>query len=190
MRSKTFILLLTLITANICKAQFYRSLLPSPGFTDSLNKLVDDFSTNYYNIQGDVVSEQEDVDVYKSKKSLPGALQSSIMRFHSDTDTSASLQLLMYKGDDYKEAEKIYKNTFRLVNKAKLNIKSGTASFSGVLEEPDESLRFASSSLKINLTDKLYKNFIAEVEIVNDFAGWEVHLNLQSKKDDRDKYMQ
>lgn len=183
----TIVLILSVV---MCSAQFYKSILPSPAFSDSLNKIVKDFRSNYYNIQGDVVSEQDDVDVYQSRSSLPGALECFVYRFHSVQDTSASLQAIMYKGESYKEAARIYRNTFRLVNKTKLHLNTSGGSFNGNLEEPTENLRFASSHLKANSSDVAYKNFVAEIEMVNNYTGWEVRLNLHNKKDDRDKYIQ
>ena len=63
-----------------------------------------------------------------------------------------------------------------------------SADFVGVMEEPSESLRFASSLLRTTIDNRVYKNFVAEVELVNNFMDWEVRLNLHSKKDDKEKY--
>jgi hypothetical protein len=188
MRKILFCAGILIFTANAATAQFYKSLLPSPAFTDSLNRIVVDFNTNYYNIQGDVVSSQDEVDVYNSKSSIPGAIECLIYRFHSSQDTTASLQALMYKGEDYKEAAKIYRNTFRLVNKTKLKVNQSSADFTGTMEEPSESLRFASSLLRTTIPNRTYKNFVAEIELVNNFMEWEVRLNLHSKRDDKEKY--
>lgn len=171
-----------------CQAQFYKSILPSPAFTDSLKKIVTDFSYNFYNIQGNVLSTQEDVDTYESKNSIPGAIKTMIFRFHSEEDTTAGFQAVMYSGDDFKEAAKIYKNVFRYVNKSHFAVKENNFSFSGSMEEPTESIRFTSSILKAITNNNDYKRFFAEVEMVNSFTGWEVHLNLHSKKDDKEKY--
>src|SRR5512141_152428 len=110
------------LLCSICNAQFYKAILPSQAFTDSLGKIVSSFRNNYYSIQGDIMSAQPDVDTYESKAAVPGTERSMLLRFHSVEDTTASWQAIMYAGDDYKEAAKIYKNTFRLVNKAHLTI--------------------------------------------------------------------
>jgi hypothetical protein len=186
MNSKCFGLILAILLCGLfSNAQFYKSFVPSPAFTDSLNRIVADFRHNYHSIQGEALGSQNDVDTYQSKNSLPGAVECFIYRFHSVQDTTASFQAVMYKGDSFKEAVKIYKNTFRLVNKTKLKPSGG---FTGQMEEPNESMRFISSSMKANTSDDAYKNYIAEVEILNSYDGWEVHLNLHTKKDDRDKF--
>lgn len=188
MRKTLFAFSFLLVYATSTKAQFYKSFLPFPAFTDSLQKVVSAFSNNYYSIQGNVLSTQEDGDTYESMINVPGAKNSLIYRFHSERDTTASWQAIMYKGEDFKEATKIYKNTFRYVSKAHLNVGGFTISFAGMMEEPSESLRFTASILKAVSGNNDYKKFVAEVEMINSFTGWEVHLNLHSKKDDMDKY--
>ena len=188
MRKIVFCVIIIFAFANAAIAQFYKSLLPSPAFSDSINNIVLNFNSNYYHIQGDVVSSQDDVDIYNSTSSIPGALECFIYRFHSRQDTTASMQAVMYKGEDYKEAAKIYRNTYRLVNKTRLKMNEASADFVGVMEEPSESLRFASSLLRTTIDNRVYKNFVAEVELVNNFMDWEVRLNLHSKKDDKEKY--
>ncbi len=86
----------------------------------------------------------------------------------------------MYKGDDFKEAGKIYKNVFRLVKKSQIKwIDKTFVGFTGEMEKPAETLRFTVSTLNFTLEDKRYKNFQADVEMISNYSGWEVHLNLQ-----------
>ena len=53
---------------------------------------------------------------------------------------------------------------------------------------PSEDLRFASSIFKPAEHTDGYKNFMAEVEMLNSMEGWVVRLNLHSKKDDTERY--
>lgn len=171
-------------------AQFYKKLLPEDaGFTDSLTSVVYNFKSNYYPIQGKQLTSQGLVHVYQSKAGMPGAAHCVIQRYHSTEDTTASWQAIMYEGESYEEAVKIYKNTYHLVKKAK--IKSGEKMpvlFTGEMEAPSESVRFTVTPLKLNTADTDYENFYAEVEITSNYDGWEVHLNLHGKKKDEEKY--
>jgi hypothetical protein len=146
------------------------------------------FQNNYYPIQGSALGAQADVDTYESKATVPGAAKTMLYRFHSVIDTTASWQAVMYSGYNFKEAAKIYKNIFRYVNKAHFKIDDFNFGFSGDMEEPTESLRFSVSTLKAVSDNPAFEHFIAEVEITNSFVGWEVHLNLENKKNDKDKY--
>jgi hypothetical protein len=42
------------------------------------------------------------------------------------------------------------------------------------------------SSLRLKTADIRYTNFVADIELVNNYDGWEVHLNLYKKKKDTD----
>jgi len=186
------ILLLPVIFAlstGFSNAQFFKPILPNSAFADSLNKIVLDFRFDFKKTAGKRLPRQGNMDVYQSKVILPGAAHCVIYRFHSSVDTTASWQATLYEGDSYEEALKVYKNTFTLVKKSRLVwIDKSIVGFSGNMEAPDENLRFTISSLRLDINDPGYNKFVAEIELVNSYDGWEVHLNLQNKKNDAEEY--
>ena len=186
MRKATLIIFSVLLCGYVT-AQF-KPRLPVPSFSDSLSMVINDAGHNYYTIQGVALTSETDRDSYQSKVTLPGSSLCMIYRYHSTQDTSASWHAIMYKGEDYKEAVKSYKNTFRLVKKTKFMLNSKSIHFEGAMDEPDESLRFTVSTLRTSSQVIGYDNFIAEVEMVNSYDGWEVHLNIQKRKNDTERY--
>ena len=189
MRKTLPLLVLFLCNIVFANAQFYKTLRRDDSFSDSLGRIVYDFKNNFYPIQGRQLTSEGTVDVFESTISMPGSANCVIQRYHSDEDTSASWQAIMYEGDSYAEATKIYKNTFKQLKKAKLKFDDNrVASFTGDIELPNESVRFTVTTLRLNIMDRDYKNFYAVVEISNNFAGWEVHLNLYNKKNDGEQY--
>jgi hypothetical protein len=187
---KNLLSILFLVSVHICNGQILKSLTPSPGFSENLNKVVQDFTYNYRRIQAEQLPSMQDMDVYRSSVTLPGSVQSVIYRFHSKADTSASWQAIMFQGEEYGQAVKAYKNTCRLLNKSRLTLSgNGNIGFSGKINEPEEGLSFSSSSFRLNCGDMAYQKFEAEIELVNTgFSNWEVHLNLHNKKPDTDGY--
>lgn len=179
-------LLLIFLSAN---AQLGKLVSPPTAFSENLAKVAQAFQNNYYQIQAEQLPSQEDMDVYKSAVSLPGSQHCVIYRFHSKTDTAASWQALMYDGESYKEALKAYKNSCKMIDRCRVSISNGnSATFKGKMEEPDPNLRFASSVYKLNTSEAVYEKFYAEVELLNTgIEQWEVHVSLQSKKDDEDE---
>lgn len=187
MRIKGFLLALVIFAFNFCDAQFYKSVLPSPEFSNALEKIVLDFRLNFKTIQGDSLSKETGVDIYASTVKLPGASECVIYHYHSLLDTTASWQALMYRGEDYKEAARTYQNVFRMVKKSQVKwIDKSLVGFSGEMQQPKDDLRFAASTLKFDLEDRRYKHFQATVEMVSTYSGWEVHLNLETKKPDEE----
>ncbi|MEP7164444.1 MAG: hypothetical protein ABI741_07115 [Ferruginibacter sp.] len=189
MRKTLLLPLLLLACFTTAKAQFPKQLSASPLFAENLAKITRAFRNNYYQVQGGQLPSQDDMDVYSSTVVLPGAQHCVIYRFHSKNDTTASWQGIMYSGDNYKEALKIYKHNCRQVNRCKVNLDGNTAAvFTGKIDEPETDLRFVSSVFSLNTKDDAYGQFYAEVELVNiNYDQWEVRLNLQNKKDDDEK---
>ncbi|MDB5193777.1 MAG: hypothetical protein JWQ96_3340 [Segetibacter sp.] len=178
----------TCFTFFCLQAQFYKSILPSPEFNNMLEKVVSDFRYNFKNIIGDTLVSEGEAESFKSTAILPGSIDCVIYKFHSVRDTTASYQSTMYNGEDYKDAVKAYKNTFRLMNKSRLQlVDKSVLSFSGKLEEPAENLRFTVSSLQLDSQDDRYSRFRAEVELVSTYDGWKVSLNLHNTKPDEDR---
>lgn len=176
----TPLLLLALIVTN---AQLIKKPATTSSFSDSLSKIVLDFKNNFTKLQGNRLPSQPDAEVYRSRIGLPGSKHNVIYRYHSAEDKSASWQSLVYTGESFEEAMKAYKKIFSDVKKTKVNNISGKpAGFEGEMEKPDENVRFAVSSLRLKTDDIGYKNLVAEVELTGNYDGWEVHLNIYSKK--------
>ena len=177
-------LLLFLCISLLCNthAQFSKPS-SSNSFSDSLNKVVLAYKINFSSIEGKAMPDQDDAAAYHSKIGLPGALHCFILRYRSVKDKSASWQAVMYEGESYAEALKIYKQVFRELSSTKLTgIEKGIVSMKGDMEKPDENVRFTVSSLRLNTNDAKYKNLAADIELSNNYDGWEVHLNLYTKK--------
>ncbi|RYY51137.1 MAG: hypothetical protein EOO06_01605 [Chitinophagaceae bacterium] len=134
------------------------------------------------------MSADEGREIYRSTVAIPGATEAVIYRFHSKEDTTASFQAILFEGESFKEAAKVYKQTFRQIKGTKFNAGFEKTSFNGSMEEPTENLRFSSSQLRPDLSTGAYKHFIAEVEMINSIDGWKVQLNLHSRKDDDSRY--
>lgn len=161
---------------------------PPNQFSATVARVVENYQTNYGNIQGAALPSDDGRDVFQSTISLPGATQCVIYRFHSVEDTTASWQAILYSGEDFKEASRVYKNSFRQLKQAKFKEGLTQNSLQGEMVAPTESLRFTTSILRPTVESPIYKNFIAEVEMINTLDGWTVQLNLHSRKDDDKRY--
>jgi hypothetical protein len=181
----TLAVLFTLFTSNTY-SQLLGSFFTPAGFSDSLSKVIVDFKNNFSRIQGDELPKQGGIDTYESLVTLPGSIQNYIYRSHSTIDTTASWQAIMYKGDSYEKAMKVYKNTFHNVKGSRIKLSDRSAAhFNGKLAR-EKDVSFVVSRLTIDIADPIYKKFVAEVEFIGNFMSYEVHLNLFNKKTDED----
>ena len=182
---KTLLLSCSIFTSMLLYSQSFKPAPKNNSFEDSLNIVVTDYKNNFSGLQGAELQAGIDAETYESKMCLPGATHCIIMRYHSVVDKSASWQATLYSGDNYEEAMKAYKKICDQLKRAKLKGVNGTTSiFEGKLETPDENVRFAVSSFRLKSPDMGYMNFAADVELINNYDGWEVHLNLYKKKKD------
>ncbi len=170
-------------------AQLFKTVLPSGNnISGAVANIAENFQNNYRNIQGDELPPDEGRDVFKSSIAIPGASHSLIYRFHSKEDSTAAFEALLYEGESFKEAAKVYRQSFRQLKNLKFNSAFGKISLSGEMEEPTESLRFTSSLLRTDSDSKPYKYFMAQIELLNSVEGWRVQLSLHSRKDDDERY--
>jgi hypothetical protein len=171
------------------QAQFASKILPGgAAFSNALATVVEHFRDNYHQIQGNMLPSDPDRNIYQSTVMLPGASQCVIYRFHSTEDSSASWQATLYNGDNFDAATKAYKQAFKQIKQTQFKIGIGKYGFEGSYLAPSENLRFTSSILRSTYNNDWYKNFIAEVDIVNSFEGWKVQLLLYSRKSDTESY--
>lgn len=174
---------------NLLQAQFLKKEIPGgKAFSQSLSTVVEHFQNNYHQIQGEMLPSDPDRDIFLSTVMVQGASKCLIYRFHSKEDSSASWQALLYSGEDFDVASKIYKQAFRQTRQTKFKIGLENYSFEGSLLAPTEDLRFTSSILRPTYDVGQYKNFVAEIEMINTVEGWTVQLNLHSRKADTERF--
>lgn len=177
-----------LLLACSSRAQILKSVLPGKSISSAVAGIAENFQNNYRHIQGEELPPDEGRDVFRSSISIPGASYSLIYRFRSVEDSTAAFEALLYEGESYKEAAKIYRQSFKQLNNLKFNTAYGKVALNGDLEEPTESLRFTSSLLRTDSDTKPYKYFMAQVELLNSVDGWKVQLSLHSRKDDEERF--
>lgn len=182
-----FSMALALITS-VSQAQLLNKILPTSPFAESLAVVVENYQNNYQKIQGAALPADEDRDIFQSAIHLPGTSKCVIYRFHSVEDTTASWQAIIFSGEDFKEASKVYKNTFKYLKQTKFKVGEIKNSFEGDMISPTDELRFTTTILRPAVYSEMYKNFIAEIEMINTIEGWTVQLNLHSRKDDSEQY--
>jgi hypothetical protein len=174
----------------ICKAQLGKPVKQEGAFSTSLSAIVIDFKNNFLHIQSNELAGASATNTYTSTICLPDALHCTIERYSSEEDKSANWQALLFAGENYQDALRIYKNVFKLVRTSVISgIDDKPVGFIGAMEKPDENIRFTVSTLRLSALDKRYKDFIASIELNNNIQGWEVTLNLYRKKADTEGNM-
>ncbi len=184
---KTTLCISILLLNLLCHAQIILQNGQHKQFADSLNKIVLDFKNNFSTIKGKQLNTEPEAIVFVSKICLPAAKNCTVKKYTSTEDKTASWQALLYSSDNFDETIKMYKKFFAQIKAVNINgvDKIGT-SFFGKLEKMDENVRFFTSTLRLKTDNVYFKNLAVAIELTNNYAGWDIYVNIYSKKIDVD----
>lgn len=167
-------------------SQLLKTVLPTPDFANALEKIVWDFRLGYHTLQIDSTAlRQGEYETYASTVSLPGTTDDVIMRFYSKVDTTSAFQAVFFEGDDYDEAVKAYKNCVHMIRKSRMKwVDNRPLVFSGKDVDPDPSISFTTSTLRLNVYDKRYEDFCADINLQRYLTGWQVVASFHKRHSD------
>jgi hypothetical protein len=157
----------------------------NPGFIKAVEIVLGDFPYNYHHITGDLLLMQGEVEQYASTVSIPGAQSCIIGRYHSELDTTASWQAVLYSNEEFENAATQYKQLFHQLKGCHLRMSDGSVYYlDGKYEDATEAMPFVSSSLAIQTADERFKNFKVEIELLYQVDKWVININMVTKKKD------
>lgn len=177
---------LTVLTFQFAFTQPNARLQPVNNFTRSVELIVGDFRNNFTGIQGELLDEDAASLSFASTVKFNEASRCYIRRYRSVKDSSASWHAVMYEGDEWKDAVKVYKNACRSVLKSRITCSGKLIGFSGRMNDISENIGFAESMFQLKSDERLYEDFFAVVELINGMDSWSVNLTFFKKKKDEE----
>jgi len=184
MKKLTNLLLAAMVMSLPVHAQF-RQDSQSPGFVKAVETILSDFPYNYKHITGELVEATGDWQQFASKVTIPGAETCLIGQYHSELDTTASWQALMFRGETFAQAAAAFKRLYRQLKQCRLKMVDGSVFYlDGDYEEATEEMDFVTSALKIQTADERFREFKVELEMLYKMDEWVVNINMVSKKKD------
>jgi virulence-associated protein VapD len=107
--------------------------------------------------------------------------------YHSELDTTASWQALMFRSEGFRQAATAYKRLYHQLKQCRLKMVDGSVYYlDGNYEEATEDNDFITSALKIETADERFREFHIELELLFKMDEWVVNVNMVSKKKDSD----
>ena len=177
--------IVTLTMAVLASFPVYSQSAPSDSFHAVIDSVLRDFPSNLRHITGDLELAQGEFENYASTVELPGAEHCIITRWHSVEDTTASWQAQMFKGEDFGEASRRYRELFRRLQGCYLKLVDGSVFYlAGDWEPATEEASFTTSTLRVKTGDERYREVKVELELVFLVTDWAVQINIVSKKRD------
>lgn len=186
MKKVTNLLLAAMVMSLSMQAQFKQDKESStPGFVKAIETILSDFPYNYKHITGELVEATGDWQQFASTVTIPGAENCLIGQYHSELDTTASWQALMFRGETFSQAAATYKRLYRQLKQCHLRMVDGSVFYlDGDYEEAAEEMDFVTSALQIHTADERFREFKIELEMLYKMDEWVVNINMVSKKKD------
>lgn len=157
----------------------------TPSFSHAISAVLEAVPVNFYSISGEPIVSQAGGDDYASLVMVPGAVSCWITRYHSQEDTTASWQALMYKDEDFSKASARYKELYRQLKTCYLKTVDGSTFFlNAEWSAPTEESKFALSTLRVITGDERYKNIQIGLEQHYEFPLWVITIHVGTKKND------
>ena len=157
----------------------------NPGFSKAIETVLGDFPYNYKHITGELVQKDGDHERFASTVMLPGAETCLVGFYHSELDTTASWQAVMFRHEEFEKAARAYKRLYHQLNRCKLRMVDGSVYYlSAQYEAAIEANDFVVSELKIQTGDERFRNFKVELEMLYELDQWLVHINIVTRKKD------
>jgi len=185
MKKVTNLLLAAMAMSLTVHAQFKKDAASSPGFVKAIETILSDFPYNYKHITGELVEATGDWQQYASTVLIPGAENCLIGQYHSELDTTASWQALMFRGETFGQAAAAYKRLYHQLKQCHWRMVDGSVFYlDGDYEEATEEMDFVTSALLIQTADERFREFKIELEMLYKMDEWVVNINMVSKKKD------
>lgn len=151
-----------------------------------VEKMARDYYAHFYYTKGDKLSENESAVIYSCKVVPKDAVQSTIIQYKSEVN-DYSWQADMISTEEYSKAVSKYKTLYNQINGASFSMHDGkTYKIKGQYDAPDESRRFASSILEMDVKERDLKRLKIEVSLEYNMPNWIVKILIYEKEEDEE----
>jgi len=155
---------------------------PAIPFSSVIGAVLNDFPQNLEHISGELLLAEGGSENYSSRLELPGSLNCSVTRYHSNYDTSASWQAKMPVHEEFEKAAREYQELYRKLQTCTLQLADGTVLYlKGKWEPARENIPFTTSSLRLTTAYGPYRNVNVELELVYQVDAWAININIYNK---------
>lgn len=172
-------------TLSICGQPKLPKIKNAKSIKPDIEKVVRDYYQQFHNITGDTLMRSTNSIEFKSKLLPIGAVKSSITKFIDPR--SLTWQAVMFQSENFNEAITKYKQYYRQLNGAKLNIGVNSIyKLVGEYDTPDEGRGFAATILELEGNEDDLQQFKIEISLNYSLPEWTVKILVYEKVADED----
>lgn len=156
-------------------------------FRNDVQKVVEDYPQQFASLRGEIIEQNPQTIEYASLVKPAGAMETSIVRYSSNTKAIYSWQAIMLSTEEFEEAAKKYKWLFQQLKGMNVKYVADLYTLKGSFEEADESRGFSISTLTLAAPPTPLKMLKVEVAMEYEFPEWKVKLLVYEKEREDDE---
>lgn len=167
-------------TTSIATAQL--KLAPNAAFRNDIQRVVEDYPRGFATIKGAAVEQNPQTVAYASKLTPVGATEASITQYSSGGKAVYSFQTVLLETEEFKEASRKYNWLYTQLKGMNIKHVVDNYTLQGRFEAPDESKKFAVSTLTLASPPLALQKLRVEVSLQFEFPNWKVGLTVFEKE--------
>ncbi len=178
MKNSYLLLFLSLLCGRICTAQGVFSNQTNY----ALEKVVQDYPSQFKNIKGELLTSGAGSAAYKSTVTIPGAVSTTIVQSAGVQKETISWQSVVYAGKDFKTAKNRFEELFNQIKNTIIKPEGEKAAIvNGLYIDPSEDKTFTTVQFDLMPATPLLQKINIDLMLKNTGKEWKILLSVYDK---------
>ncbi|MEO5682831.1 MAG: hypothetical protein ABIQ88_09325 [Chitinophagaceae bacterium] len=175
--SSALLLILLFSTCSIAQGVF------SNQTNYTLEKVVQDYPSQFKNIRGELISSGAGAEAYKSTIAIPGALTTTITQSAANQKQVLSWESVLYKGSDFKAASSRFEQLFNQIKNTIIKPRGERAVIvNGMYASPSAEMAVSTIQFDMLPPTVLLQKMNIDLTMQNSGSQWTISLRVYDKE--------
>jgi hypothetical protein len=149
---------------------------------NALEKVVQDYPSQFKNIKGELLSSRPGSTEYKSTVNIPGAVSTTITQSSIAHKQTVSWQSVIYAGNGFAAAKKRFEELFNQIKNTIIKPEGGKAAIvNGLYMDPSEDKTFTTIQFDLLPATGLMQKVNIDLMLKNTGNQWQIVLSVYDK---------
>jgi hypothetical protein len=149
---------------------------------NTLEKVVQDYPSQFKNIKGELLSSRPGSEEYKSTIAIPGAISTTITQLAVGHKQTVSWQSVIYAGNTFTAAKDRYEELFNQIKNTIIKPQGGKAAIvNGLYMNPSEDKTFNTIQFDLMPANVLLQKVNIDLILKNTGTQWQIILSVYDR---------
>jgi hypothetical protein len=151
--------------------------------SNALEKVIEDFPNNFYNIRGEIISKDVQAVTYTSIINITGADSSVIIQNGNDSDKIYSWTETVFETDNFDKSKIKFHEYFSKIKATAITVENKRISFHADYAEPDDTKHFTTILFTANNETSQLKHVVIDLSLQYVLSGWQIIISVYEHTD-------